>query len=97
MANTFLTIKEIARQALPRLIENLVFPNLIHKDFSNDFVPGKGATIQVRKPIVLTAADFNGTVTASDVTEGSIDVTLNKLATVDVAFPHWSAPSTWTT
>ena len=37
MANKFLTIKEVARQALPRLIENLVFPNLIYKDFSDTF------------------------------------------------------------
>ena len=36
MANQLITIKEIARAALPRLIENLVFPNLVHKDFSND-------------------------------------------------------------
>lgn len=86
MANTFVSIKEIARMALPRLIENLVFPNLIHRDFSNDFQPGKGATIQVRKPVVLTANNFTGTVTPQDVTEGTVDVTLNKLATVDVAF-----------
>ena len=39
MANGFITVKEIARQTLPRLIENLVFPNLIHKDFSDDFLP----------------------------------------------------------
>lgn len=37
MANSFITIQEIARAALPRLIENLVFPNLVYKDFSNDF------------------------------------------------------------
>ena len=42
MANNIITIKEIARQALPRLMENLVFPNLVHKDFSEDFVSGKG-------------------------------------------------------
>ena len=86
MANSFITIKEIARQALPRLIENLVFPNLVHKDFSNDFEVGKGATIQVRKPVILTAADFTGEVSAQDVTEESVEVTLDKLATVDVAF-----------
>lgn len=86
MANTFISIKEIARQALPRLIENLVFPNLVHKDFSNDFELGKGATIQVRKPVMLTANEFNGTVTAQDVTEESVEVTLDKLATVDIAF-----------
>jgi len=86
MANTFITIKEIARQALPRLIENLVFPNLIHKDFSSDFELGKGATIQVRKPVMLTASEFTGEVTAQDVTETTVEVTLDKLATVDVAF-----------
>ena len=30
MGNTFVTLQEIARQALPRLIENLVFPNLCY-------------------------------------------------------------------
>lgn len=88
MGNEFITIKNIARQLLPRLIENLVFPNLIHKDYSNDFVTGQGATIQVRKPIVLTAVDFNESigVSAQDVKESSVEVTLDKLATVDVAF-----------
>lgn len=50
MANSFITIQEIARAALPRLIENLVFPNLVYKDFSNDFSRNLGDTIQVRKP-----------------------------------------------
>lgn len=88
MANEFITVKEIARQILPRLIENLVFPNLIHKDFSQEYVTGKGATIQVKKPVILTAKEFNesqGT-SAQDVKEESVDVTLDKLATVDVEF-----------
>ena len=88
MANQFITVKEIARQILPRLIENLVFPNLIHKDFSEEYVTGKGATIQVKKPVILTAKEFNeseGT-SAQDVKEESVDVTLDKLATVDVEF-----------
>lgn len=88
MANEFLSIKNIARQALPRLIENLVFPNLIYKDYSDTYEVGKGATIQVRKPVVLTASDFNegSGVSAQDVKEKSVEVTLDKLATVDVAF-----------
>lgn len=88
MGNEFLSIKNIARQALPRLIENLVFPNLIYKDYSDTYEVGKGATIQVRKPVILTATDFdesNG-VSAQDVKEESVDVTLDKLATVDVEF-----------
>lgn len=88
MGNSFLTVKNIARQALPRLIENLVFPNLIYKDYSEAFEVGKGATVQVRKPVVLTASEFDSTTgtTAQDVTEESVEVTLDKLATVDVEF-----------
>lgn len=88
MANEFLSIKNIARQALPRLIENLVFPNLIYKDYSDAYEVGKGATVQVRKPVVLTASDFDAVsgVTAQDVKEESVEVTLDKLATVDAEF-----------
>lgn len=88
MANQLITIKEIARAALPRLIENLVFPNLVHKDFSNDFVSGKGDRIQVRKPVVLTAEEFDeakGT-SVQDINESSVEVALDKLATVDTEF-----------
>lgn len=88
MANQLITIKEIARAALPRLIENLVFPNLVHKDFSNDFVSGKGDRIQVRKPVVLTAEEFDESVGTSvqDINESSVEVALDKLATVDTEF-----------
>ena len=88
MGNSFITIKEIARQLLPRLIENLVFPNLVHKDYSSTFVVGKGATIQVKKPVILEANDFDESsgVSAQDVKEQSVEVTLDKLATVDVEF-----------
>ena len=88
MSNQLITIKEIARAALPRLIENLVFPNLVHKDFSNDFVSGKGDRIQVRKPVVLTAEEFDeakGT-SVQDINESSVEVALDKLATVDTEF-----------
>lgn len=86
MANTFINVKEIARQALPRLIENLVFPNLIHKDYSNDFQVGKGATIQVRKPVILEAQTFSSTTSPQDITEQSVDVTLDTLADVSIEY-----------
>ena len=86
MANSFVTIKEFARAALPRLIDHLVFPNLIYKDYSDDFIGQKGDTIQVRKPIVLEARDFDAAsgVSAQDIVESTVDVTLDKIATVDV-------------
>lgn len=86
MSNSFISVKEIARQALPRLIENLVFPNLVHKDYSNDFQVGKGATIQVRKPVMLTAQTFSSTTSAQDIKEQSVDVTLDTLADVSVEY-----------
>lgn len=88
MANEFLSIKNIARQALPRLIENLVFPNLIYKDYSSAYEVGKGATVQVRKPVTLTASEFDASTgtSAQDVKETSVEVTLDKLATVDAEF-----------
>ena len=84
MANEFLTLQTIARQALPRLIENLVFPNLCHRDFSNTF-SDLGDTIRVRKPAVLTAEEFDASsgVNYQDLKEGSVNETLDKIATVD--------------
>ncbi len=88
MPNEFITIKNIARQTLPRLIENLVFPNLIYKDYSSEFVTGQGATIQVKKPVILKANDFDEEtgIETQDVKEKSVEVTLDKLADVSVEF-----------
>ena len=84
MANEFLTLKTIARAALPRLIENLVFPNLCYRDFSDEF-SDMGDTIRVRKPVVLAAQEFSDSagVSYQDMKEQSIDVKLDKIATVD--------------
>ena len=59
MANQLMTVKDFARAALPRLMEHLVFPNLIYKDYSQDFAGMKGDTVQVRKPVVFTASEFD--------------------------------------
>ena len=87
MANQFITIKQIARTALPRLIDNLVFPNLIHKDFSEEFARKQGDTIQVRKPVILEAQDFDPTqgTASQDVKEESVEVKLDHIATVDIS------------
>lgn len=84
MPNTFLTLQTIARQALPRLIENLVFPNLCHRDFSDTF-SDMGDTIRVRKPVVLTAQEFDAAngVSYEDMKESSVEIVLDKIATVD--------------
>ena len=84
MANTIVTLQEIARQALPRLTENLVFPGLIHRDFSED-LHGMGDTVRVRKPVIYEAGEFSEAsgVTYQDMVEDCVDVTLDHIATVD--------------
>jgi len=86
MSNTFITLKTIARKALPRLMDELVFPSLIYRDYSEAF-SDMGDTVQVRKPTVLTAHEFNAAngVDYEEIKESSVDVKLDKLATVDVA------------
>ena len=84
MSNSILTLQEIARQALPQLIENLVFPNLCHRDFSEDF-HDLGDTVKVRRPTVFTAEEFDAEagVNYQDMTDDTVDVSLDHIATVD--------------
>lgn len=84
MANTFLTVQEIAREALIRLRENQVMARLVHTDYSNEF-SNRGDTITVRKPAVFTANEFTSSISTQDVTESSVAVALNKIADVSVA------------
>lgn len=86
MSHTFISIKEFARSALPRLVEQLAFPNLVYKDYSADFTAKHGDTVQVRKPVSLQAREFDAGagVTNQDIAESAVDVTLDKIATVDV-------------
>ena len=87
MANQMLSIKELARLTLPRLLENLVFPNLCYRDLEQDFTGHKlGDTIQVRKPINLVAHDFDPVsgVVNQAINEDTVDFCLNRIATVDV-------------
>lgn len=81
--NNFLTTKTIAREALPILESNLVFPALIYKDYSAEFSK-QGDTIQVRKPPVYNASEFDGVIDIQDINEGEVLVKLDKIADVSV-------------
>ena len=84
MANTFATLQEIARRALPALCDNLVFPQLIHRDFGLDG-HGRGDTVRILRPVAYTAEDFNEAqgVSFQDIVEDTVPVTLDHIATVD--------------
>ncbi len=85
MANTFISVKQIARETLPRLMDNLVFPNLIYRDTTASGCAKKGDVVSVRRPVKLTAQNFSADtgVTSQSINEESVNVKLDKIATVD--------------
>ena len=83
MANTILTVQEIAREMLPLLKEALVMPNTVNRNYSSEFV-GKGDKIIVEKPAVFVADEFGTTINLQDISERSVTVTMDTLA--DVSF-----------
>ena len=83
MPNTLLTPQIIANEALMVLENSLAMAGLVHRDYSQEFV-NVGDTITVRKPAKFVAKNFTGTVSAQDVTEGSIPVKIDRFRDVTV-------------
>ena len=84
MANTFLTPEVVAKEALMVLSSNLVMADLVHRDYSDEFVC-VGDTVSIRKPAKFVAKNFTGTAEAQDITEGSVSVKLDRFRDVTVA------------
>ena len=59
MPNTFLTPKIIAQEALMVLENQLTMANLVHRDYSKEFVK-VGDSITIRKPARFSAKNFTG-------------------------------------
>ena len=55
MPNTLIKPSVVAREALMVLRNNAVMANLVHRDYSSEFVAGVGDTITVRKPTTFVA------------------------------------------
>lgn len=85
MANTLLTPSIIAREALMVLRNNAVMANLVHRDYSDEFVAGIGDTITIRKPATFEAKEFNGSkIDVQTATENGVEVKMDKH--LDVSF-----------
>lgn len=85
MSNTLLTTTAIARAMLANLYNSTIMLPLVFRDYEPEFVPGRGATVNVRKPATFTAGDYNGsTITIQNATETSVPVVMNKH--IDVSF-----------
>jgi len=85
MPNEYLTLDQIAKESLMRLRNNLVFANLVHRDYSDEYA-SYGDKIQVKKPATFEAKDFvaDGSTSKQDIKEGKVDVYLNKIADITV-------------
>lgn len=57
--------------------------NLVHRDYSKEFVK-VGDTITVRKPAKFVAKNFTGEVEEQDISEGSVDVKMDRYRDVTV-------------
>lgn len=86
MAKFEFSVKQVARETLPRLIDNLVFPNLIYKENIDGGAAKQGDTVSVRCPVKLTASEFDQSsgVTPQNMQNDTVDVKLDHLATVDM-------------
>lgn len=84
MPNTFLTPDIIAREALMVLRNNAVMANLVHRDYSREFVGRVGDTITIRKPATFTVKEFEGEIEVQDAVENSATVVMDKH--LDVSF-----------
>lgn len=81
--NTILTPQVIANEALMVLESNLTMANLVHRDYSKEFVK-VGDTITVRKPAKFVAKNFTGQVEEQEISEGSVSVKMDRYRDVTV-------------
>lgn len=86
MGNTILTPSIIAKESLMQLKNNCVMANLVHRDYSKEFISKVGDTITIRKPATFEAKEFKQDkgIEIQDATQGSTTVTLDKH--LDVSF-----------
>lgn len=87
MARFEISTKQIAREALPRLMDNLVMPNLMYRETLSGAPASKqGDIVSVRCPVYLQAEEFDEAsgVNPQYMQKNTIDIRLDHLATVDM-------------
>lgn len=85
MPNTLLTPTMITRETLRILENNLVFAKNVNRDFQDEFQK-IGTTLTVRKPVRFTVTQGSVALSAQDVTELSVVLTLTNQDHVDFSF-----------
>jgi hypothetical protein len=85
MANTILTPQVIAYEALRILRSNILFADLVHKDFSSEFAAKVGDTVNVRKITPLKSKNFQGEIEIDDISQSTVPVKLDRIRDISVA------------
>lgn len=80
MSNTFITPSAVIADNALFIAENLIVGNLANRKTESEFAKKVGDTVTVKVPPVIEGKEFTagGSTTASDVTETSVDVVLQK-------------------
>jgi len=91
--SNIISVKQIARETLPLLIDNLVFPNLVYREHGEGAAAKQGDSVLIRRPVKLTAEAFSSEdgVSSQPIVEEAVEVNLDTLATVDAAINSWEA------
>ena len=90
MSNSLITPTMIAREAIMQLDNNLVWGNIVHRGYENEFgqsVNGNkvGSSVTIRRPVQFTVRE-GATANIQDVTEGTTSITVDKQRGVDFKF-----------
>ena len=93
MSNNIISVKQIARETLPRLIDNLVFPGLIYRDAGEAMAAKQGDSVLIHRPVKLEAYEFDSTdgINTQELVEDTVEVKLDKLASVDAGINAWES------
>jgi hypothetical protein len=86
VANSLLTPTVILKDALTEFKNELVLGNLVHRDYSDEFVK-RGDTVTIRKPVRYTATD-GAVYVRQDTTEGSTTVSIDTQKHVGMGFTN---------
>lgn len=96
MANTLYTPTQAARSTLAALRYLTVLPRTVRQDFSQEFVAGRGRTVDVKKPVTLSNGardytDANRTardaIVFDEVSQDTVPVTMDKQVYSAVRLP----------
>lgn len=86
MANTLLTPDVIAQEALMILENNTIAANLFYRDYTAEFTAAAvGDTVKIRRPASFTVDEYSGSISVQNITEKSVDLTLEKHFDLSVA------------